>query len=77
MQAIEFETTVQNHQIRIPDTVPEGAAIRVLVLMNDNLVMQTETTDLKTLLSSVTEGLDEKDMERINDFGREQPEWNT
>jgi len=38
MYAIEFETTVQNHVIRIPDSIPNGTAIRVLVLMNDSQI---------------------------------------
>jgi len=75
MQAIEFETTVHNHVIRIPDSIPEGAAIRVLLLVDDKLIIQPETGDLKMLLASVTEGMSDSDIARINDLGREQPEW--
>jgi hypothetical protein len=35
MQAIEFETTAHNHTIRIPDNVPDGVPIQVLLLVND------------------------------------------
>jgi len=75
MQAIEFETTAHNHFIRIPDNVPDGILIRVLLLVNDKVVTQDSSDNLKILLTNVAEGLDESDFERIRDFGREQPEW--
>jgi hypothetical protein len=49
MQAIEFEATSHNHLIRIHDTVPDGVAIRVLLLVDDNVMLQNENTGLKTL----------------------------
>lgn len=39
MQAIEFETTAKNHIIRLPDSVPDGANLRVLVLLKDDAVV--------------------------------------
>ena len=75
MQAIEFEATAQNHFIRIPDNIPDGISIRVLLLINDKIVMQDSSDNLKNLLTQVAEGLDESDLERRRDFGREQPEW--
>lgn len=75
MQAIEFEAIPHNHFIRIPDTVSDGVLIRVLLLVNDKIVEQDSSDDLKTLLATVAEGLDDSDFERIRDFGREQPEW--
>ncbi len=66
MQAIEFETTVQNHVIRIPDSIPEGAVIRVLVLVDDKLIIQPKTGDVKNLLATVTEGLSDSDIARIS-----------
>ena len=75
MQAIEFEATTHNHFIRIPDYVPDGVLIRVLLLVNDKIVEQDSSNDLKTLLATVAEGLDDSDFKRIRDFGREQPEW--
>lgn len=70
MQAIEFETTARNHFIRIPDNVPDGILIRVLLLVNDKVVTQDSSDNLKTLFTHVAEGLDETDFERIRDFGR-------
>jgi hypothetical protein len=60
MQAIEFETTVQNHVIRIPDSIPNGTAIRVLVLMNDSQINKETTDDDLALL-----------FERDKDTGRD------
>ena len=34
-----------------------------------------DSNDVKTLLTSVMEGLEDSDFERPRDFGREQPEW--
>ncbi len=79
MQAIEFEAVAQNHLIRIPDNIPDGISIRVLLLVNDKITIQKDTlpesNDVKTLLTSVMEGLEDSDFERTKDFGREQPEW--
>jgi hypothetical protein len=35
MQAIEFEATPVQHTIRIPDYIPDGVAVRVLLLVDD------------------------------------------
>lgn len=35
MQAIEFQATAHQHIIRVPDDVPDGVALRVLLLFND------------------------------------------
>jgi hypothetical protein len=79
MQAIEFEAVAQNHFIRIPENIPDGVSIRVLLLVNDKIAIQKntlrESNDVKTLLTSVMEGLEDSDFERPRDFGREQPEW--
>lgn len=34
MKAIEFEATASQHIIRVPDQVPEGVAVRVLILFD-------------------------------------------
>lgn len=36
MQAIEFEAVAQRRTLRLPDQVPDGIRLRVLVLMEDN-----------------------------------------
>lgn len=35
MQAIEFEAVADQHMLRLPDQVPDGVKLRVLLLMND------------------------------------------
>lgn len=75
MQAIEFEATAHNHTIRIPDNVPDGVLMRVLLLVDDNVVTQHSDNPIKNLLTSVAEGLNNTDFERLHDFTRQQPEW--
>ncbi|NOS87692.1 MAG: hypothetical protein HOP34_03985 [Methylococcaceae bacterium] len=72
MLAIEFEATAHNHIIRIPDNIPDGVLMRVLLLVNDPVEIQNPSHDLKNLLTEVAEGLEESDFERIHNFGREQ-----
>lgn len=35
MQAIEFEATTFQHTIRVPDDIPDGVTLRVLLLVDD------------------------------------------
>jgi hypothetical protein len=51
MQAIEFEAVSQNHLIRIPDNIPDGISIRVLVLVEDEKM--TRNFDIETLSQPV------------------------
>jgi hypothetical protein len=37
MQAIEFEAVAQHHTLRLPDQVPDGIRLRVLVLMDEDI----------------------------------------
>jgi len=36
MHAIEFEAVAQHHTLRLPDQVPDGIRLRVLVLMEED-----------------------------------------
>ena len=36
MHAIEFETVAQHHKVQLPDQVPDGVRLRILVLMEDD-----------------------------------------
>lgn len=49
MQAIEFEAVAQNHLIRIPENIPDGIAIRVLVLVDDEKITTLKTKDVDVL----------------------------
>lgn len=76
MHAIEFETTAHQHTIRLPDSVPDGVPLRVLLLSSAPLA-QPESRNLKPLLASIAEGLTETDVVRLRDLGRGTPEWDS
>ena len=59
MHAIEFETTSHQHTIRLPDSVPDGVLLRVLLLSEVPLAKPPAERNLKVLLASVTEGITE------------------
>ena len=73
MQAIEFEATAYKHSIKIPEIVPDGVPIRVLLLIEDHL--PAPVADVKTLLTTLTDGLTEGDLMRPRDAGREPVQW--
>jgi hypothetical protein len=75
MRAIELEATVEHHTIRLPETIPDGTHLRVLLLMDDPPGPANEVGDLKSLLAGLTEGLTAEDLHRARDFGRGDPEW--
>ncbi|WP_296697479.1 hypothetical protein [Thiocapsa sp. UBA6158] len=72
MQAIEFEAIPEQHRIKVPDGVPDGIPLRVVLLWESPGAPET---DLKRLFASVTEGLTDEDLQRAGDLGREDPEW--
>jgi hypothetical protein len=75
MRAIELEATVEHHTIRLPETIPDGTHLRVLLLMDDLPRPANDGGDLKRLLAGLTEGLTADDLHRSRDFGRGYPEW--
>lgn len=77
MKAIEFEATADKSSIRLPESIPDGTHLRVLLLMNDTPPPAATDEDLKQLLSQMTEGLTDADLHRPQDFGRGEPEWAT
>ena len=38
MRAIEFQATAHQHLLRLPDTIPDGVSMRVLLLLDDDVV---------------------------------------
>ena len=65
MKAIEFETTAEDHLIRVPDSVPDGTRLWVLLLLEDQApAAPAEEGDLKDLLAGLTESLTEEDLQR-------------
>ena len=87
MQTIEFDATAHKHTIPIPESVPDGVLMRVVLFIDDDAQKsssQPEKTQeggrepaLKALLASMTEGLTEDDLFRPLEYGRELPEWDT
>ncbi|MGA7980778.1 MAG: hypothetical protein WCA32_11175 [Chromatiaceae bacterium] len=75
MKAIEIEATVEKHCIRLPDAIPDGTHLRVLLLMDETSVSADNSGDLKRLLAGLTDGLTEEDLRRPRDFGRGDTEW--
>ncbi len=74
MHAIEFETTSHQHTIRLPDSVPDGVLLRVLLLSEVPLAKPLKH-NLKVLHATITEGMIGADTERPRDLGREVAEW--
>lgn len=72
MQAIEFEALPEHHTIQLPEGVPDGIPMRVLLLWEP---VAEAAADLKQLFVSVTEGLTDDDLARPDDRGREEPSW--
>lgn len=77
MQAIEFETIAHGHTIRIPDSVPDGVQLRVLVLLDATPPTPTPPDDspegqaLKALLSAMPDVGEDEDFARPLDYGRD------
>ena len=75
MQAIEFEATTFQHTIRVPDYVPDGVSLRVLLLVDDKKKADY-TSDAgqrwKNLLAAMPDVASDEDFVRPLDFGREQ-----
>ncbi|MEI7841946.1 MAG: hypothetical protein WCI39_02845 [Gallionellaceae bacterium] len=74
MHAIEFETVSHQHTIRLPDSIPDGVSLRVLLLSQAPLSKPSDR-NLKVLLASVVEGMTDADIARPHDMGRETSEW--
>jgi hypothetical protein len=74
MQAVEFEAIPQDGRIRLPEGVPAGVALKVVLLWEPT---EAAHDDLKELLASAVEGLSDEDLARPNDLGRPVPAWHS
>jgi hypothetical protein len=74
MQAIEFEATPERDSIRLPEGVPTGIPLRVVLMWEP---VAESGADLKDLFASVTEGLNEEELARPRDTGRADPSWDS
>jgi hypothetical protein len=77
MKAIEFETIADCHCIRLPDSIPDGTRLRVLLLIDEPPRQMADDDDLKRLLANLTQGLTDEDLHRPRNLGREDVEWGT
>ena len=76
MQAIEFEATPFQHTIRVPNYIPDGVSLRVLLLVEDKIINDSEAGKRwKNLLGSMPDVASDEDFARQLDYGREQT-WN-
>lgn len=79
MHAIEFEAIAHGHTIHIPDTVPDGVMMRVLLLLDDDMPAfpQHRPADsddgdaLKALLAAMPDVGQDEDFSRPLDYGRQ------
>ena len=72
MQAIEFEATTFQHTIRIPDDIPDGVTLRVLLLVDDSKTKnENDIRQWKQLLGSMPNVGSDEDFARSLDYGRE------
>jgi hypothetical protein len=68
MNAIEFEALPEQRSIRVPEEVPDGVRVRVVLLWDQP---GAGNADLKALFASITEGLTDEDLSRPRDLGRD------
>ncbi|MBK5931113.1 hypothetical protein [Halochromatium salexigens] len=68
MNAIEFDALPEQRSIHLPEEVPDGVRLRVVLLWEQP---GTKDGDLKTLFASTTEGLTDEDLDRPRDLGRD------
>lgn len=72
MKAIEFEAVAENHILKLPEGIPEGKKLRILLLFDDDIT--TDTNDIKSQLLNLTEGLTDEELKRNTESGREVPD---
>ncbi len=72
-QHIEFETTTFQHTVRIPDTIPDGVSVRIVLSFDDTPINQARDNDhWKNLLGTMPNVGNDDDFTRPIDYGREQ-----
>ena len=72
MQTIEFETTAFQHTVRIPDDVPDGVLVRIVLSFDDAATKTlSDKSHWKNLLGSMPNVGNDEDFARSLDYGRE------
>ena len=69
MQTIEFETTAFHHTVRIPDTIPDGVLVRVVLSFDDTAPKNTlsNKSHWKNLLVAMSNVGSDEDFSRSTD----------
>ena len=69
MKTIEFETTAFQHTVRIPDTVPDGVLVRVVLSFDDTAPKNTLSNKSywKNLLGAMSNVGSDEDFSRSTD----------
>ena len=70
MKAVEFEATAYDKILHLPEGIPDGKKMRVLLLFDESSEDNNQN-DLKSQLSNLTEKLADADLSRQNDKGRD------
>ena len=73
-QQIEFEAVPFQHTVRIPDYIPDGISVRVILSFDDVAKNCRPDNHWKNLLGSIPNVGKDEDFERSLDYGRE-IEW--
>lgn len=67
MQAIEFEATTFQHTIRVPDSVPDGVSVRIVLSFDDATTKSNrDDNSHKSLLASMPKVGSDEDFARSN-----------
>lgn len=68
MQTIEFETTAFHHTVRIPDTIPDGVLVRIVLSFDDTTTKTpSNKSHWKKLLGAMSNAGSDEDFSRSTD----------
>ncbi len=71
MQTIEFETTAFQHTVRIPDTIPDGVSVRIVLSFDDTTTKTLgNKSHWKNLLGAMTNVGSDEDFSRSTDIDK-------
>ena len=70
-QQIEFEAMPFQHTVRIPDSIPDGIIVRVVLSFDDEEIKNDQQNNWKDLLGGMPNVGNDDDFARATDYGRE------
>lgn len=74
MRALEFESVTSNHSVPVPENIPDGTPVKVVIPAKDSS-SEDRQQQFKALLCEVAQGLTGTDLTRSQETGRDIPEW--